>query len=178
MSESRIPHTNSESRAPKLLGDFGEGLVTYALIRKGFEVACVDHVGADLIAQKESHRIAVSVKTRLYRSLSVETRGTVIETSHIEKLERFPARFALEPVFTHAVCIADDKVIHLFMLRVVDIRKYLDKVVHGFRLRFSNEHLTKTIQLPYVDYSSWSNESIGSKLFGIEPESQNFTQEE
>ncbi len=32
-----------QTRAPKQLGDFGEGLVTYALIRKGFEVACVDH---------------------------------------------------------------------------------------------------------------------------------------
>ena len=42
----------TQTRAPKLIGDFGEGLVTYALIRKGFEVAVVDHVGADLIAEK------------------------------------------------------------------------------------------------------------------------------
>ena len=51
---------NKHSRAPKLLGDFGEGLVTYTLIRKGFEVAFVDHVGADLIAEKDDYRIAVS----------------------------------------------------------------------------------------------------------------------
>ena len=38
-----------QTRAPKLLGDFGEVLATYALIRKGFEVAVVGHVGADLI---------------------------------------------------------------------------------------------------------------------------------
>lgn len=163
-------NTNSESRAPKLLGDFGEGLVTYALIRKGFEVACVDHVGADLIAQRDSHRIAVSVKTRLYRTASVESRGIVIEESHIEKLERFAARFDLEPVFAHAVCIADDKIIHLFMLRAADIKKFLDKVKHGFSLRLSKQHLIDTIALPYVDYSSWSNESIGCKLFGIQPE--------
>lgn len=43
---------SKNSRAPKQLGDFGEGLVTYALIRKGLEVECVGHVGADLIAQK------------------------------------------------------------------------------------------------------------------------------
>jgi Holliday junction resolvase len=163
-------HTNTNSRAPKLLGDFGEGLVAYALIRKGFEVAYVDHVGADLIAQQEQHRIAVSVKTRRYRSTTVETRGTVIESTHIEKLEHFATRFALEPVFAHAVCVEDDKIIHLFMIRVADIRKSLDKVEHGFRLRFSKQHLPTTIALPYVDYSSWSNESIGSKLFGIEPE--------
>jgi Holliday junction resolvase len=163
-------HTNTKSRAPKLLGDFGEGLVAYALIRKGFEVACVDHVGADLIAQRDLHRIAVSVKTRRYRSASVETRGTVIELSHIEKLEHFADRFALEPIFAHTVCVEDDKTIHLFMIRVADIRKYLDKVEHGCRLRFSEQHLPMTIALPYVDYSSWSNESIGSKLFGIDPE--------
>lgn len=160
--------TDFDSRAPKLLGDFGEGLVTYALIRKGFEVACVDHVGADLIAQKNSHRIAVSVKTRLYRTSSVETRGTVIEAIHIEKLKRFADRFALEPIFAHAVCVADDGIIHLFMLRVADLVK-LDRVEHGFRLRFSKQHLPETIRLPFVDYSSWSNESIGSKLFGLEP---------
>lgn len=43
---------NNQSRAPKLIGDFGEGLVTYALIRGGYEVAHVDHEGADLIAVK------------------------------------------------------------------------------------------------------------------------------
>ena len=52
-----------QTRSPKLIGDFGEGLVTYALIRGGYEVAQVDHVGADLIAEKEGRRIAVSVKT-------------------------------------------------------------------------------------------------------------------
>src|SRR5579863_3147769 len=108
----------STTRAPKLLGDFGEGLVTYALIRKGFEVACVDHVGADLIAERSPHRIAVSVKTRLYREGTDETRGLVIKYAHVEKLEEFAKRFRLEPVFAHAVCIPDDKIIHLFMLRV------------------------------------------------------------
>lgn len=48
------PSKYQPSRASKQLGDFGEGLVTYTLIRKGFEVACVDHVGADLIAERDT----------------------------------------------------------------------------------------------------------------------------
>ena len=44
---------SKRTRAPKQLGDFGESLVTYTLIKKGYEVAYVDHVGADLIAEKK-----------------------------------------------------------------------------------------------------------------------------
>lgn len=158
---------DNNSRAPKQLGDFGEGLVTYALHLKGFEVACVDHVGADLIAVKKNddkNRIAVSVKTRLYKEGSIETRGSVIEKGHIEKLKHFADRFVLEPVFARVVCIADDQMIHLFMLRVADIKKHLDHVKHGWRLRFSKIHLEQTKALSFVDYSSWHNASFGSKL--------------
>jgi Holliday junction resolvase len=152
------------SRAPKQLGDFGEGLVTYALIRKGFEVACVDHVGADLIAERRGDRIAISVKTRLYKLGSIETRGIVIEFDHVEKLEHFATRFQLQSVFAHVVSIADDRAIHLFMLRVADIKANLDKGQHGYRFRFSNSHLQQTLALPYVDYSVWRDETIGTRL--------------
>jgi len=154
----------AKSRAAKQLGDFGEGLVTYVLIRKGFEVACVDHVGADLIAQRAKERIAISVKTRLYKPNSTESRGTVIRSDHIEKLEHFAKRFELQPVFAHVVSIPDDRTIHLFILRVGNIKRYLDKAVHGYCLRFSEHHLTQTITLPYVDYSFWRDETIGSNL--------------
>ncbi len=157
--------TRKHSRAPKQLGDFGEGLVTYALIRKGFEVACVDHVGADLIAEKNQHKIAVSVKTRMFRHGSIETRGIVIEFGHLEKLEHFAKRFDLDPVFAHAVCISDDHAIHLFMLRVADIREKLKVVKHGYRFNFGLNHLPDSIALPYVDYSSWSSERIATGLF-------------
>ena len=72
-----------QTRAPKLLGDFGEGLVTYALILKGYEVAYVDHVGADLIAEKKGKRFAVSVKTRLFRKGSRESLGFVVERGRL-----------------------------------------------------------------------------------------------
>lgn len=153
------------SRASKQLGDFGEGLVTYALIRKGFEVACVDHVGADLIAEKNDQKIAVSVKTRIFRHGSIETRGIVIDFDHLEKLEHFAKRFDLDSVFAHAVCISDDHAIHLFMLRVADIREKLRVVKHGYRFNFGLNHLRDSIALPYVDYFSWSSERISAGLF-------------
>lgn len=160
------------SRAPKLLGDFGEGLATYTFIRKGFEVACVDHVGADLIAQRDTIRLAVSVKTRRYRTGSVETRGLVITEEHLDKLEHFASRFGLEPTIAHVVCVEDEKTIHLFLVRVEDVRLKLDKVKGGFRLRFNPKKLQQTISLPYVDYSCWRNEEIGSKLY---PESSSIS---
>jgi len=158
-------HINTNSRAPKLLGDFGEGLVSYTLIRKGFEVACVDHVGADLIAEKDGNRIAVSVKTRMFRTGSIESRGVVFEYSHLDKLDYFARRFDLDPVMAHAVCMADDKYIHLFILRVVDIRAKLKQVKHGYSFQFTQKHLKDVIALPYVDYSCWSNETITAGLF-------------
>jgi len=153
------------SRAPKLLGDFGEGLVTYALIRKGFEVACVDHVGADLIAEKNDYKVAVSVKTRMFREGSIESRVVVFEYSHLEKLKHFAARFDLDPVLAHAVCISDDSIIHLFIIRVSEIEANLNKVKHGFSFQFSPKRLETTISLPYVDYSCWSDERISPDLF-------------
>jgi len=153
------------SRAPKLLGDFGEGLVTYALIRKNFEVACVDHVGADLIAEKNDYKIAVSVKTRMFRKGSVESRGIVFEYSHLEKLKHFAARFDLDPVLAHTVCISDDNIIHLFIIRVSEIETNLKKVKHGYRFQFGPNHLETTISPPYVDYSCWSDERIPPDLF-------------
>ena len=98
----QLDRTNS--RAPQQLGDFGERLAMYTLIRKGFEVAYVDHVGADLIAENGLSKIAVSVKTRMFRSESVETRSFVFKFDHLKKLEAFAGRFDLDPVtvsYTH-----------------------------------------------------------------------------
>lgn len=162
---ARSQHDNKYSRAPKLLGDFGEGLVTYTLIRKGFEVACVDHVGADLIAEKHHYKIAISVKTRMFREGSVESRGIVFSYSHLEKLEHFAQRFDLDPLMAHVVCTPVDQIIHLFMLRVADIRNKLKSVKHGYRFNFGPKHLNNTIALPFVDYSCWSNEEITDGLF-------------
>ena len=154
-----------QTRAPKQIGDFGEGLVTYTLIRKGYEVACVDHVGADLIAEKNGNRIAVSVKTRLFRPGITESKMFCIEHSHIEKLEHFSKQFNLEPVFSLVVCLADQKEIHLIAIKVSNIPKVFNEIMHGFSVKFSEKHISTIKGNPLIDYSYWGNEEIGAKEF-------------
>ena len=155
----------AQSRAPKLNGDFGEGLVTYASIRKGYEVACVDHVGADLIAEKHGSRFAVSVKTRLFKIGSKESRAFVVEYQHLHKLDHFAQQFGMVPMFALVVCIADEKAIHLLLARAEDIRKGLPKVKHGYTFRFANSTRQKLFDQPFIDYSCWTGENIGAKDF-------------
>ena len=69
----------------KRIGDFGEGLVTYAMIRKGFEVSLVDDIGADLIAAGRGQRYAVAVKARLFRHGS-KSRVTVVEWEPLRRV--------------------------------------------------------------------------------------------
>ena len=151
----------TQTRAPKQLGDFGEGLVTYALIRKGFEVAYVDHVGADLIAEKNGNRFAISVKTRLFRKNSKESRMVVISSDHLEKLEVFSQQFGMQSIFAQLICLADDTTIHLFMLRSSRIPDVFDKVKHGYSLKFSSKHIDVLINNEHIDYSCWNDELIG-----------------
>ncbi len=153
-----------QTRAPKLLGDFGEGLVTYALIRKGFEVACVDHVGADLMAEYSGKRYAVSVKTRLFREGSRESLGFVVSDEHIEKLNNFARQFNLIPLFALVVCLADEKMIHLIMCKASDLKK-LPKVKHGYSLRFAKSKRNILLNLPFIDHSCWRDERIGNLNF-------------
>lgn len=87
------------TRSAKQLGDFGEGLASYVFIRKGYEVAVVDHVGADLIVEKQGRRFAVSVKTRLFREGSKESKIFVAENDHLDKLRFFATKFDVTPLF-------------------------------------------------------------------------------
>lgn len=156
-----MTRTASQTRAPKLIGDFGEGLVTYALIRGDYEVAHVDHVGADLIAEKDGERIAVSVKTRNRNTDTKESDMVVIADDNIAKLKFFSEQFAMSPVFAQVVCHSKTNCIHLFMIKVSDIERHMNmnKVQHGYSLSFGSriKH-SKSIQ--GMKYSCWSNESI------------------
>lgn len=157
----------AQSRAPKHLGDFGEGLVTYALIRKGFEVANVDHVGADLIAEKNGKRFAVSVKTRLFRPGSKESLNFVVEKTHIDKLKGFATRFGdMTPLFALAICLSEEQTIHLLIIPADKLREpYLPEAKHGVALRFSIKARKELLYQPFVDYSCWKDETIGANDF-------------
>lgn len=152
-----------QTRAPKLLSDFGEGLVTYALIMKDYEVAYVDHVGADLIAEKNGKRFAISVKTRLFRKGSKESLVFVVEKAHIQKLEYFANQFGMVPLFALLVCLSDEHLIHLIIMPVGELKKNLPEVKHGYSIRFSTGQREELIAKPFVDYSCWKEEKTGDK---------------
>lgn len=160
---------NEGTRAPKQLGDFGEGLVTYTLIRKGHEVAYVNHVGADLIAEKTGKRYAVSVKTRTFRRGTRENRMVVVAQDNLTKLQRFADQFVLTPLFAQVACIADTQTIHVFMVLKNRIPAILREVQHGYSLSFGQRSLPKLVQLPDTDYSCWQQEQIGAYDFGQQP---------
>ena len=54
------------TRHSKIAGDFAEALVLYWLSKSGYECACIDHTGIDLIACSKdgSKRMGISVKAR------------------------------------------------------------------------------------------------------------------
>ena len=153
------------SRSAKQIGDFGEALVTYDLIRKGYEVAVVDHVGADLICSKDGSRYAVSVKTRWYKEGSHESRMFNIERAHLDKLEYFSQLFDLEPLFSLFVCLSESKELVLFTLKVSDIENICNKTKVGYSLKFSNAHIEQLKNDPRVSFSLWENEQIGDDVF-------------
>lgn len=152
------------SRAPKLIGDFGEGLITYLLIRKGFEVANVDHVGADLIAERNGERWAVSVKTRLFRKGTTEARMMPIEYSHLEKLNAFARRFGMQPVFAQVISVVDDKIIHTFVFKVASLKLVLRERKNGYNLNFGRKYFKALSENPLVEYSCWQ-ETLSDNVF-------------
>jgi hypothetical protein len=89
----------------------------------------------------------------------------VVEDTYIKKLENFSQQFGMTPVFAQVICIADEKIIHLFMMPISKIHNILPKVKHGYSLRFGKKRIGELPQNGNVDYSSWENEEIGAKDF-------------
>jgi hypothetical protein len=140
--------------------------VTYALIRKGFHVACVDDIGADLIAAGCGRRYAISVKSRLFRPGSSESRVTVIESDHLRKPAVFAERWAMVPLLAQVVCLADAGLIHLFMFQIEKIGDVLPLVKNGYSIRFGPRRVQILACHPAVDYSCWREELVGGTWFG------------
>ena len=154
-----------QTRAPKQMGDFGEGLVTYTLIRKGYEIAVVDHVGADLIAEKDGDRFAISVKTRRFKKGSKESQVFVVEKGHLEKLEHFADQFGMHAFFALLVVLEDERMMHLWIMPVADLKENLEEVKHGYSVKFARSKRSELNGWSFVDYSCWKEEKIGNKVF-------------
>ena len=159
-----------KSRLSKWLGDFGEGLVAYALALNGWYVTRVDDMGADLQAVNHGQRLAISVKFRLFRSGSRESRGIVVEEEHLDNLDRYCETYQLSPVFAQAVSIADDNAIHLFIVPVSVIRanSYFTKVENGYSFRFSDKNIKALLaSVPEAYYQRFDQSvAIGGFIAG------------
>ena len=169
------------SRAAKQIGDFGEGLVTYDFIKKGYQVAYVDHVGADLICSKEINgeykRFAVSVKTRWFKDDSKESLMYNLDSNHIEMLKYFSEIFGLTPLFSLLICLNDENKFYLISVKIEDIPDIFNKtgsekkpnskgkIKHGYSIKFSRKHIEELKKNEKVSFSSWENESIGNDCF-------------
>jgi len=122
-------------------------------------------VGADLIAEKDEQRDAISVKSRLFREGSDESRMVPIYYSDIKKLETFSSQFNMMPLFAQVVSIADERTIHLFIISVENIKRILPEIKNGHSLRFGPKPIHESINNDRVDYSVWENETIGNRDF-------------
>ena len=155
-----MPLNENQTRAPKQIGDFGEALTTYTLIRKGFEVARVDHVGADLIAEKDHHRFALSVKTRFYRAESRETRAVFITNDNLKKLKIFAEQFGMVPLLSFAFILVADDIMHIAMFHSANIGEVMKPTTSGYR-----RNVDELVKEEKVDYSFWYEKQIGSSNF-------------
>lgn len=144
--------------------EFGKKIVTYALIQKGFSVEEKENE-IDLVARFGDRKLAFFILARRYKAGSNETRGQVFKFVDIKRFEEIAGRENMKPVIAHVVCDNEEKAIHFFMIELSDIKKHLDRVEHGYRLRFAKKYFDDTISLPFVDYSHWENEKIGDSLF-------------
>jgi hypothetical protein len=119
-----------------------------------------------LIAAGRAQRYAVSVKSRLFRPGSRESRVTVIETDHLRKLALFAERFAMIPLLAQVVCLADDGLIHLFLFQCEQLGEVLPLVKNGYSIRFGPRWVQALASHPAVDYSCWREELAASSWFG------------
>ena len=126
--------------APHHVGAFGEGLVAFARARDRWWVARVDTIGADLIAERDGKRIAISVKTRRFPKDSQESRMVPISDQDVAKLREFSSRFGFEPWWAQVLCLEDTCEVHLLQFPISYVEK-LPKTRIGASLRFSPKQI-------------------------------------
>jgi hypothetical protein len=108
-------------RLPKQFGDFGENPVMWWLGQFfNYNVALVDHEGADIIAHNTNEKLAISVK-------SIHRASTIFDVYNQTQLRKFAANFgdltpAVAFVFADRENIQEAKLdIFLFLLQDLDV---------------------------------------------------------
>jgi len=69
-------------------------------------------------------------------------------------------------LLSQVVCLADDKLIHLFLFKTEQIGSVLPAVKNGYSIRFGSRHIESLSRHPAVDYSCWREELVGGNWFG------------
>ena len=114
-------------RLPKQFGDFGENLVVWWLGQFfNYNVALVDHEGADIIAHNKTEKLAISVK-------SIHRASTIFDVHNQKQLKKFAENFGnLTPAvaFVFADCEKIQKArLDIFLLLLKDFDFFCNKSI-------------------------------------------------
>jgi len=74
---------------------------------------------------------------RMFKTDSKESQAFVVEKDHLAKLERFAAQFGMLPVFALLISLVDERMMHLLIMPVAELKKSLPEVKHGYSIRFT-----------------------------------------
>lgn len=112
-------------RLPKQFGDFGENLVVWWLGQFfNYNIALVDHEGADIIAHNKTEKLAISVK-------SIHRASTIFDVHNQKQLKKFAENFGnLTPAvaFVFADYEKTQKArLDIFLLLLKDFDFFCDK---------------------------------------------------
>jgi hypothetical protein len=116
------------TRHSKIVGDFAEALVLYWLSKSGYECACVDHTGIDLIACSldGSVRMGISVKARS-RHDGKETVDVSLSLDGFQKAREACRSFGCIPYY--AIVVDSVHSVRCFLVALDD----LEQIVTGNR---------------------------------------------
>lgn len=125
----------NDLRLPKQLGDFGEQLVMFIFGRMyEYRVACVDHIGADLIATDcKNKKYAISVKSRVIPQK--EGKAQSYDFDNQKKLRDFANSFDLVPavafVFIEPISLVSDFNIDVYIIELDKLKEFAENPDNG-----------------------------------------------
>jgi hypothetical protein len=140
------------SRHQKVVGNFGENLVSNWLSRSGLEVALVDHTGIDVIVYDRAakKRLGITVKSRTRNLGKEDVSVTILRQNDRELLEQACQSFGCEPwiaVYVETSTFAD---LYLTSLENYD-KKYRGKEgTAADRWKMSKKHTDRYDEDPNV----------------------------
>lgn len=154
---------SKSTRHARIAGEFGEALVLYWLSKYGFECACVDHTGIDIIA-RNPHTLEVmgiSVKSRTRNQGSEEEHVSIPNDNFTKALAACEA-FECVPYF--AIVIDADDIIRGFLLPMAHLLELCPKGTTSSSWKMTPPYLEKYLRDPAIksfvlktDTTKWWN---------------------